>query len=99
MYIPDFFVIILFPPAIRYRTASIDSIIWFTMSYFQKRPLILSDTVKLDEWLNEHGDNCVCLGECGLDFSRWLCPTSNERDGQRDALRAQVHAIMYDGTT
>eukprot|EP00116_Pleurobrachia_bachei_P008055 sb/3468317/ len=55
-----------------------------------KRHLTVKDTIDLEEWLCQHADQAVCLGECGLDFSRWLCPTSTERDEQKEALEKQI---------
>jgi Tat protein secretion system quality control protein TatD with DNase activity len=57
---------------------------------FQKRPLTLEDTALLPDWLEKYASSAVCLGECGLDFSKWLCPTSIERDMQRAAIVRQV---------
>lgn len=42
------------------------------------------------EWIKLHNDSLVCLGEAGLDFSTWLCPTSSEREGQKRALIEQI---------
>lgn len=43
------------------------------------------------EWIKQHNDSLVCLGEAGLDFSTWLCPTSSEREEQKRALIEQIN--------